>query len=771
MAEGPDPHQDGPPAQRGTLEEGLEKLHGQITCDVCKSPYRDPKVLPCLHYYCRECIAQLVLGKVVLMQGGNPDYVQCPKCQKAYTVQSCDPKRLPTAHFVNEMLDVYSFMRKAEGADSQGSVQLPCEMCDDGKKAVAFCRHCGKFQCDFCAFEVHRRWRKQFEGHVVVRLEELTRGDVPIKKAAPLRCSEHGGKCKLYCNECTQLICRDCTIIDHSGHVVEFVKKAAPKSKKMLEEHLVSVKQIQEEVSTGARNIEEVKCAISQQGIDMTTKIRNSFDTLIHTLQKRKEELIVSTQEMIDEKVEHLESQEKNFAIVASDLQEVVDFVERNLKNASDEELMSLQKQMIDRVEEMTNKYKYIDVQPATTANISLKPPLAEKLKELCEDTMVYQTQAIPSRSTIEGPGIQTAEVQQQTMFTVCTIDAKGELVKKKQDVVARLKSLVDGKVLQPRIVDNNDGSYTVSYAPRIRGRHELTVSVNNEPLKGSPFTVMVKHPPEQLGQPVKVLPGLSEPHAVAVTKTHFLVTEWGAGKLTFFDRDIEAGAGNASSIEQIDDFMLKNPTGIATDGEGFIFLADAGECVIAKFTATGSLIKKVGEKGSRAEQFNLPGGIRVFEDQLYICDRGNHRVQIFTTNLEYHFHFGRKGDRHGLFDWPVAAAFDKAGDLYVTDCNNNRIQVFNKDGHFQRCFGKKGTAPGMLYRPAFIEIDSYDYVYVTEEQNHRVSVFQTKGTYITCFGGKGTDPGKLDFPKGIFADEDGLIYVCDHGNLRIQVF
>lgn len=771
MAECPDPGQDGPPTKKGTLEEGLDKLHGQITCHVCQGPYRDPKVLPCLHYYCSDCIAQLVLGKVVLTQGGNPDYVQCPKCQKAYTLQSCDPRRLPTAHFVNEMIDVYSFMRKAEGAGSSGGVQLACEMCDDGKRAVAFCRHCGKFGCDFCAFEVHRRWRKQFEGHEVVRLEDLTRGDVPIKKAAPMRCSEHGGKYKLYCKDCTHLICRDCTIIDHSGHDVEFVKKAAPESKMMLEERVASVRQIQEEVSTGARNIEEVKTTVKRQGAEVTLQIKTSFDVLIHALQKRKEELIASAEEMIKEKTEDLEGQEKNFAIVASDLQEVVDFVERNLKNASDEELMSLQKQMIDRVEEMTKKYEYIDVEPATTANISLKPPPADKFTELCEAAMVYQMQATPSQSTIEGSGIRVAEVNQQTSFKVCTVNAKGEVVEKKQDVVAKLKSLVDGKVLQARVMDNSDGSYTVSYCPRIRGRHELSVSVNNEPINGSPFVVMVKHPPEQLGKPLKHIPGLSEPHAVAVNATHFLVTEWGAGKLTFFDRDIEAGTGNASSFEEIDAFKLKNPTGIAVDRENFVYLADAGDCVVLKLSTDGSLIKKIGEKGSRAEQFNLPGGIRIFEDQLYICDRGNHRIQIFTTNLEYHFHFGRKGDRPGLFDWPVAAAFDRAGDLYVTDCNNNRIQIFNKDGHFQRCFGKKGTAPGMLYRPAFIEIDSNDYIYVTEEQNHRVSVFQTNGTFITCFGGKGTDLGNLDFPKGIFADEDGSIYVCDHGNLRIQVF
>ena len=384
---------------------------------------------------------------------------------------------------------------------------------------------------------------------------------------------------------------------------------------------------------------------------------------------------------------------------------------------------------------------------------------------------MVYVTEANPSRSTVDGPGIRTAEVRQQTSFTVRAIDAEGNLCEKKQDVVVKLKSLVNQSVYQAHVVDKSAGHYEVTYCPLIRGRLELSITVNNAPIRGSPFIVMVKQSPKQLGKPVKTLVDLGDPHAVVVNGTHVVVTEWGASKITFFDRDIDAGSGSASSFEKIGEVPLKQPTGITIDSEGYLYVVDAESCHLMKFCDDGTLVKKIGKKGSGLEEFKLPGGIRVFRDKIYICDRGNHRVQIFTTDLEYCEYFGKKGDRQGQFDFPVAAAFDKSGDLYVTDCNNERVQVFDRDGHYLRSFGTKGTEPGMLYRPAFIEIDGEDHVFVTEEQNHRVSVFQTNGVFITSFGAKGTELGKLDFPKGIFSDEDGFIYVCDHGNLRVQVF
>ena len=751
----------------GTLEQGLEKLKEQVTCSLCHAIYKSPKVLPCLHYFCESCIEQWVRDPVVFAQAGSREHVRCPKCKRPFTVHSCEPKRLPDAFFVHEMLNVYSFVKKAEG----GVTQLSCEMCTRGSKAVAFCRHCEEFGCSFCALDVHKRM-KQYAGHQVVKIEDLTRSHVPVKKPTKMMCRDHeDSELTWYCYGCVKLICRDCIVRDHKDHDCEYVRHAAPKCRDMLKGRLGPCRQVQQTVANAAEKIDKEKREVESQEEVVAAEIAACFDQIVDIVKDRKQKMIQAAKDMATEKIEDLDSQQKSFGCIASDVQEVIDFVEKNVDCATDTELMSLQKQMTDRVEEMQNKYEYLDTQPATKADIAFRSPETERIRELVEATLVYPTQANPNRSTVEGVGIRMAETNKETSFTVQAIDARGEPCQKQQDVVARLKSQVDDSVVEAVVSDKGKGKYEATYRPRIRGWHSLEVKVNDNPIQGSPFSVRVHHPPDLLGKQERVIPDLRDPHGIAISRDHIAVTEYGASKITFLETDISAGSGSRHSLEQVGEVKLKQPTGIAADDNGSFYVVDAETSLLMKFTPDGALVKKIGGRGRRVREFQLPGGVSVYRDRVYVCDRGNHRVQIFTTDLEYIEKFGDQGQNPGNFDFPVAAAFDRMGDLYITDCNNHRILVFNQDGHYIRTFGSPGEEGGKLRRPAFIEIDPEDYVYVTEEQNNRITVFRTNGSFVRTIGGKGEKAGELNFPKGLCRDSDGFIYVCDHGNNRVQAF
>ena len=747
---------------------GVEKLLEQVTCGLCSRIYKDPKVLPCLHYFCESCIERWVRDPVVFAQAGNREHVRCPKCKRPHTVHSCEPKRLPDAFFVHELLNVYTFVKKAEG----GVTHLSCEMCSKGLKAVAFCRHCEEFGCNFCALDVHKRMR-QYAGHHVVKIEDLTRNHVPVKKPTQLMCRDHeDSELTWYCYGCIKLICRDCIVRDHKDHDCEYVRHAAPKCRDMLKGKLGPCRQMQQKVEYAAENITKEKTEVENQAKDIAVEIGACFDQIIEIISEQKLKMIEAANDMANEKIEDLDSQQKSFGCIASDVQEVIDFVERNVNNAThDAELMSLQKQMTDRVEEMHHKYEYLDTQPATKADIAFRSPEIERIKKLVEAALVYPTQANPNRSTVEGIGIRSAETNTSTSFSVQAIDARGEPCQKMQDVVARLKSLVDNSVVEAVVTDMGKGKYEATYKPRIRGRHSLMVKVNENPIQGSPFSVRVHHPPKLLGKVERVISSLQDPHGIAISQNHIAITEYGASKIAFLETDITANSVSRHSLEQLGDVHLKQPTGIAADEHGCFYVADAGTSLLMKFTPDGSLIKKIGGRGRRVREFQIPGGVTVHRDRVYVCDRGNHRVQIFTTDLEFIEKFGEQGQNPGDFDYPVAAAFDRMGDLFITDCNNHRILVFNHDGLYIRTFGTSGDEEGKLRRPAFIEIDPEDYVYVTEEQNNRISIFRTNGSFVRTVASKGGSVGELNFPKGLCRDLDGFIYVCDHGNHRVQAF
>ena len=53
---------------------------------------------------------------------------------------------------------------------------------------------------------------------------------------------------------------------------------------------------------------------------------------------------------------------------------------------------------------------------------------------------------------------------------------------------------------------------YDIQFSSSIRGRHQLVVSVNDQPIACSPFPVYVKIPPTQLGKPMRIIGGLNGP-------------------------------------------------------------------------------------------------------------------------------------------------------------------------------------------------------------------------------------------------------------------
>ena len=64
-----------------TMAESLRcKVEEHLTCSVCLEPFKDPKVLPCLHSYCHECIVNLA-------KNSNSNTIDCPECRLTVEVR------------------------------------------------------------------------------------------------------------------------------------------------------------------------------------------------------------------------------------------------------------------------------------------------------------------------------------------------------------------------------------------------------------------------------------------------------------------------------------------------------------------------------------------------------------------------------------------------------------------------------------------------------------------------------------------------------------
>ncbi len=219
-------------------------------------------------------------------------------------------------------------------------------------------------------------------------------------------------------------------------------------------------------------------------------------------------------------------------------------------------------------------------------------------------------------------------------------------------------------------------------------------------------------------------------------------------------------------------DGQFNNPSSIAVDGAGNVYIADTNKYRIQKFDLEGRYLTRWGSAGSGDGQFDQPHGIAVDAGgNVYVADTDNYRIQKFDSNGAYLTQWGSHGSGDGQFNLPIAVAVDTAGNVYVLDSKNIRIQKFDSEGNYLTKWGEFGDEDGQFKLPHGIAVDIVGNVYVAEWENHRIQKFDSEGKYLTKLGSKGIEDGEFRYPKGVGVDAAGNVYVADTHNNRIQKF
>jgi ABC-type Fe3+ transport system permease subunit/DNA-binding beta-propeller fold protein YncE len=137
------------------------------------------------------------------------------------------------------------------------------------------------------------------------------------------------------------------------------------------------------------------------------------------------------------------------------------------------------------------------------------------------------------------------------------------------------------------------------------------------------------------------------------------------------------------------------------------------------------------GKPGTAPGEFNRAEGTCLdANDNLYVADSCNHRIQVLTSDGKFLREFGTPGSAPGELSYPYDVKMDPQGNLFVCEFGNSRIQVFDKNGHSLEIIGKAGAAPGEFNNPWSIALDSHGNLYVADALNHRVQkLVRRRGT------------------------------------------
>lgn len=263
---------------------------------------------------------------------------------------------------------------------------------------------------------------------------------------------------------------------------------------------------------------------------------------------------------------------------------------------------------------------------------------------------------------------------------------------------------------------------------------------------------------------------------------------------------------GSGGDGGQATSASLANPAGVVVDGSGNVYIADSQNNRVRKVTPAGSITTVAGNgtagfsgDGAQATLATLanPTGVALdASGNLYIADQQNHRIRkvdlsgtITTVAGSATAGFGGDGSSAtaAKLNSPTEIAVDGSGNLYIADSQNNRIRkvlttgvISTVAGNGTAGFGGDGSVAltASLNNPFGVTIDGSGNLYIADASNHRIRMV-TNGGIISTVAGDGTagyngdgataTTSNLYSPGGVVVDGSGKLYIADTQNNRVR--
>ena len=612
--------------------------------------------------------------------------------------------------------------------------------------------------------------------HRVLAVKEFQDKDYEDVLKRPVFCSRQGHqkkKLKLFCKECGTAVCQTCVMLDHNGHKLTLIEEEAESRRLEIKTVIQTQRQNLDKKIKEVIQLDEDCARVIQQSENSKKNVQRFADGLIKLIQAKLQTIITTVNNQTEKSLERLRAKR-------SKIQHQINVIESSLEEADRLLRRSTAAEIVQRKKSLQTIFQGVDqMEPIVHDHSSLQAFVFVENQKMVDIINVeeigfleepYQTQA--SDSLAEGEGLKEGTVGRKAQFNLITRNAEGKQGYDERDrVTVEIKDEQgQERVTEVKVEDIKDGTYNVSFYPRVQGTFKLYVKVNEEHIRGSPFTMSVK--------PFHVKPALC------------------------FGKE---GSGEG---------MFKNPKGVAVNDRDEIAVVDELNHRVQVFDSNGTFLRSFGQKGQNAGELSRPYGIAIDRDRkMFVADSDNNRVQIFNWEGRHLGSFGGKGSLDSQLSAPWGLSLDSTGNVIVADTGNKLIKiftpdgkfvmkiggqgsfnlpshcvqcgeyfvvsdssehcikVFNREGHFQYKIGKEGQGDGEFNCPWFLSVTQSKHLLVCDRSNHRIQVFKLDGKFVGKFGAKGSNLGEFNEPFSVAVLSNDQMVVSELRNHRIQIF
>ena len=293
--------------------EMMKKINEITECSICTEVFSDPRVLPCIHTFCLQCLQKWSKHK------RSGDQTSCPLCRKDFKMPAGGWADLPKNLIVIELLEA-----KMKSSSKRKVTSNWCDMCsqlkDDREAAEMFCLICRQYMCRLCSNTHSMQTFGKL--HKVITIESGLQYKDLLKMSVSF-CTQHKDRVlELYCFDCKVTICLMCFVEEHKEHKYSQIEEVGKDFRKKLREDVDKVSGLKLEVSKQRENLEKRKEKVSENmrtikgsivkiGEDIKCLVDSHTKSLMKELQAIEDKQlkeIASAEKMLEEETASVES-------------------------------------------------------------------------------------------------------------------------------------------------------------------------------------------------------------------------------------------------------------------------------------------------------------------------------------------------------------------------------------------------------------------------------------------------------------------------------
>ncbi|XP_074005221.1 tripartite motif-containing protein 66 [Numenius arquata] len=292
----------------------METLDLLRNCLVCKWDLqrRDPRMLPCLHSFCKDCLPDLIQGYSCIPTEYEVLYegiLSCPVCK-----QTCFARDVVENFFLKDFPTGNSAMAKS------------CFMCKEKRPAHSLCTSCNKWLCSSCT-EEHRHGKEAGDRLLSVSLKGCTATEDEASEFS-IFCPVHTQEpLKLFCETCDTLMCHSCFLTEHKEHRFRHLDEALQNQRVILENVITKVEEKKNGIQVSAKQIEDRLLEVKHLHKKVENQIKMAKMVLMNEINKRTNILLEQLEKITSERKQKLEQQLQSVVVLSRQVEHVQNFI------------------------------------------------------------------------------------------------------------------------------------------------------------------------------------------------------------------------------------------------------------------------------------------------------------------------------------------------------------------------------------------------------------------------------------------------------------